>query len=213
MGERKNRELFFWWDRKLINDKKWARISSAAKAIFPVIACHCNRAESEASNQRSCFPGQNRIAYLSGRSEKTVRAGIADLKKKKFTGFNPIKKKYGPNWPGFKYFLILPQRAETKMHFPFYHSLIRDGKWRQLKPAAQALYPVMRAYRDYYDIELYQKEFVSRNFDICSQKISHLAIFAGISERSARSALNNLIELSLIKPLKRVIGWKVYLKT
>ena len=68
-------EIFFKWDKSLIESKKWAALPKAAKSIFPVIAVHCNA-------KGECNPSQRKIADLSGRTEKTVSEGIKALKKK-----------------------------------------------------------------------------------------------------------------------------------
>jgi hypothetical protein len=195
----KSRLILFKWDNNLIKKKRWAILSSASKAIFPVIAVHKDK-------RGECWPSQQKIAALSGCTEKTVREGIKGLEEVRFSGIKIIKsKKYGMRWPGNHYSLDFP-RVGKRGYFPFHKSLIESTKWSQLKPSAKALYPVMRCfgYNDSY----------GRNYrphDYCDRKKGYLAEFAGINRKSIPTALESLLTVGLIKPVERHAAWKVFI--
>ena len=55
-----NYDVFFRFDKKWIEDMNWAFIPKASKAVFPVIAAHCNE-KGEASLlkiQSQFWPGE-----------------------------------------------------------------------------------------------------------------------------------------------------------
>jgi len=195
----KSEKIFFRWNKSLIKKKKWALLSLASKTIFPVIAVHN-------TDKRESWPSQQTIAELSGYTEKTVREGIKGLEEVGFSGIKIIKlKKYGMRWPCNHYSLDFP-RVGKKGYFPFHKSLITNMKWSQLKPSAKALYPVMRCfgYNDSY----------GRNYrphDYCDRKKGYLAEFAGITRKSIPSALESLLTVGLLKPVKRHSAWKVFI--
>jgi hypothetical protein len=70
---------FFKFDKELVRSGKWANLRKASKSVYPVILVHCNA-------RGTAFPGQETIAILSGRTEKTVREGIKGLE-----GFHDFK--------------------------------------------------------------------------------------------------------------------------
>ena len=189
-----NQTNFFKWDKGLIINKKWALLPKAAKSIFPAIAVHCNA-------KGKCYPTQKTIADLSGRTEKTVWAGIKGLAENEFSELKVSKvKMQGMQWPGNHYYLKFP----STNYFPFYKSLIDDGKWRQLKPSAQALYPVMRCLGD--DLSF------DEEYDYCRERKKVLADYAGISRTSIQAALRSLESANLIKPIDGGFAWKVLCK-
>ena len=195
----KSRQILFKWDNNLIKKKRWAVLSSASKAIFPVIAVHKDK-------RGECWPSQQKIAELSGCTEKTVREGLKVLEEEGFSGIKIFKfKKDGMRWPGNHYYLDFP-RVGQKDYFPFHKSLITSMKWSQLKPSAKALYPVMRCfgYNDSY----------GRNYrphDYCDRKKSYLAEFAGINRKSIPIALESLLAVGLINPVKKYSAWRVFI--
>ncbi len=206
---------FFWWDKKLIENKNWALLPKSAKAIYPVIACHCNK-------KGEAFPGEQTIAILSGRTEKKVREGIRDLEG--FSGFewhNYLTKRGRRS----KKFHVTFPPIEKGRSFPFFKFILESGFWRELKPSAQALYPVMRhfAYFDYemyvdkecldYDPELFDEIFKERDYDFCEAEKSIMAEYAGIARRSLPVALKNLEENFLIESTNEPLGWKVFLRS
>ena len=138
-----NQINFFWWDKKLIKNKNWAELSKASKAVFPVIACHCNK-------KGIAFPSEETISALCGRTEKTVREGVKGL-----LGFPNFKWNHYITSRGHhskEFHLRIPNPGEKGRCFPFYKWIIESGIWQNLKPTAQALYPVMRNFA-FFDIE------------------------------------------------------------
>jgi hypothetical protein len=207
---------FFWWDKELIRNKDWAKLSKASKAVFPVIACHCNK-------KGIAFPGEETISKFCGRTEKTVREGITGLENFPNFKWNYYITKRGQRSKRFN--VILPGAKEKGRSFIFYRWMIDSWMWQQLKPVAQALYPVMRTFayfdRDEYheidDIEIEDDEFdefyKNREFDYCTADTDILAEYAGISLNSLPVALENLEENLFIEKIEGYDAWKVYLKS
>lgn len=89
-----NENQFFLWDKKLIENKNWAILLKSSKAVFPVIAAHCNQ-------KGVSFPGEKVISALCGRDEKTVREGILYLE----------------NFPGFRWEYCTTKRGRRSKKF------------------------------------------------------------------------------------------------
>ena len=194
-----DQDIFFKWDKSLIENKVWASLPLSAKAVFPVIAVHCNK-------QGESWPSEKIIAELSGYTEKTVRKGIQGLVKAKFADFTVRKAKRNcGKWLMNHYFVSLPV-PEKKGYFPFHKSLITRGKWSQLKHTAQALYPAMRCfgYNDGYGRKY-------RHRDYCGRDKKFLAEHAGISLKSAISALENLEAAELIVSVPKHSAWRIFI--
>ena len=206
-----NHKALFWFKKSLIENMNWGLLSTSSKAIFPVIACHSNKAG-------KAFPGQLTIGILAGLSVKQVVNGIKGLK-----AFPDIKIMRGiPN----KYNVKLPQEPMKGKTFPFYQVVLEYGLWRELKPASKALYPVMRCFSKF-DLEIYldiegdeekshldfDEVYANREYDLCSENKKTLADFAGIHRNSINDALNNLEENFLIERDTNWKLWKVYLKS
>ena len=205
-------ESIFVFDTLWIKNMHWAALPKASKAIFPVIMAHCN-------TKGLAFPSERRIAILSGRPDKSVRAGITEL-----NGFPGFKIGYYITKRGKRakrYHMKMPaiKRGET---FPFRRCIIYGGNWSQLTPSATGLYPVMR-YFGRFDFDRYVEEidldaelnefneiYQSRDFDFCEADPDIMAEFAGISRRSIKAALDNLEDKNLIEEISHG-SWKVFL--
>jgi len=212
------RNQFFWFEKHLFSNMNWAKIPKASKAIYPVIRSYCNR------NGES-FPGEETTSALCGRIEKIVRSGVKGLE-----GFPGIRLETYTSKRGrsTKKFTCKIPRYEKGKVFPFHRDILLGGNWAQLKPTAQALYPVMRffGYNDYYeywgaleeekgeevDLELHWEDYKFREFDFCEAEQGKLCEYAGIAPRSYWQAINNLIEHCLIQRIEEEEGkYKVYL--
>ena len=206
--------LFFRFDKKWIENMNWSRITRAAKATLPVIACHCN-------NRGQSFPGEETIAALSGLTPMSVRKGIrVDLDG--FPGFNWEYYHTKRGKRGKRFLLTFPQKGTKGRSFFFYRGIIDGGLWRELKPAAQALYPVMRYFsrydfdedQDLDDQSDFNECYSKRKWELCGAEIGQLAKYAGINRRSIPEAIRSLQENFLIDPymdLNSEKAWKVYL--
>jgi hypothetical protein len=199
-----------------MTNMNWAILPKASKAVFPVIACHCDK------NGLS-FPGERTIGILSGNTDKTVREGLRGLR-----DFPEFKMSYYITKRGRKakrFFLNLPSQNLKGRSFPFYKFLLESGQWRELKPTAKALYPVMRHW-GYFDIYKYAEEedleldecdmneiYPVREYDFCEAEKRLMAEHAGISVRSINGALVSLQNNFLVELLGGMYGWKVYLKS
>ena len=206
-------ESIFVFDKRWIKNMNWAPLSKASKAIFPVILSH-------ASRKGLAFPSERRIAILSGRPDKSVRAGVNGLEG--FPGFKIGYYTTKRGKRGKRYHMKMPAMRQGET-FPFHRCIIYTGNWSQLTPTATALYPVMR-YFGYFDFDTYVEEenidaelyefkeiYQGRDFDFCEADPDIMAEFAGISRRSMKPALNILEANFLIEKISSPY-WKVFLK-
>jgi hypothetical protein len=203
-----NGDQHFWFDKKLIENMNWAMLPKSSKAIFPVIACHCN-------SKGVSFPGERTIAIMAGRTDKVVREGIQGLVG--FPGFKMARYTTKQGRRAKRFHLKIPPIQKGRS-FPFHKQIIEGGNWSQLKPSAAALYPVMRYY-GYYDepdedVAFDGDPFADRKHDFCEAETSLMAKYAGITRNSIHQALDNLQDHFLIEPVDRGNGreWKVFLR-
>ncbi len=218
-----NQKQFFWFDRNLIKNMNWAMLSKSAKAVFPVIASHCDQ-------KGRAFPGEETIAAIAGVTDKVAREGIKTLDG--FPNFEWSNYLTRRGKRGKKFFLKLPSSSKQGKAFPFYKFIFDSGIWSELKPTAKALYPVMRhfSYLNLEDYLNYQSEsqgleeepaeffeegdaFKQRDFEICEAEPVILAKFAGIHRNSLGSALINLEHNCLIEPDDESDAWRVFLRS
>lgn len=213
---------FFKFDRELVRSGKWANLPKASKSVYPVILAHCNA-------RGTAFPGQETIAILSGRTEKTVREGIKGLQE--FPGFKAYKILTGRGHLSYRYKIDITPDGKGRS-FSLYKCLFESGYWSELSPCAHSLYIVMRtfAFFDGYlfceleNLDEYEGYEVSeliengiyqeREYDFVNADMDLLADYAGISsDRGFTDALNSLEENHLIEPTDSIDGfntWKIY---
>jgi hypothetical protein len=188
----------FWFDNKLIENKNWALLPKASKAIFPVIA-------SFSDSEGKAFPGEQIIAILSGNTDKVVRKGIKGLEG--FPGIS-IENYVTRRGRRSKKYIISKPPEDKGRAFPFYKSIFETGLWLHLKPSAQALYPVMRHF-GFFELERYDKAgeyqvsdfdevYKDRIYDFCYSTVDVLAEYAGITPRSVYNAFENLANGKLL---------------
>lgn len=205
-------DRYFRFDKMWITTKHWKSLSAAAKTVLLVIACHCNK-------RGKAFPGEKTIARLSGRTKKTVRQGISDLKG--FPGFDYTDYKTKRGKQSKIFHLQLPPEEEPGRSYHFHRAIMDCGAWSLLTPTAQALYPVMRYWARYIAAEDESLEnlidlrehYKNRKWEICTEKINQLANDADIDRHSVKEAINSLTENCLIDPYETKIGekgWKVF---
>lgn len=210
----------FWFLKEWVENMNWAALSQSSQAVFPVLAIH-------ADSSGLCFPGEDRIAALSGITEKTAREGLRGLDGfPAYSGFQFYKTGKGKR--GRKYQLSLPRaKVDDGQAFPFHRIIVEGGNWAQLLPSAKALYVGMRyfGYFDEYLYHEYQDEnfsfcddeggvFGDRKCDFCCADYIRLARYAGIHRNQVGKVINNLIEHCLAE---RIIDdgrelFKVYLR-
>lgn len=194
-----NWSLFFRFDKRWIENMNWSRLSSAAKAILPVIACHCNK-------HGESFPGEETIAVLSGLTAKIVRKGIHDLEG--FPGYtwDHYLTRHGKR--GKKFLIKFPPTDEIGRSFFFHRGIIDSGIWRELSPSAKALYPVMRYFSKYDIYEDHDAEdmcdvptyYGKRKWELCNAENGQIAKYAGINRHTVKEAVENLKNNFLIQP-------------
>lgn len=213
-------ENYFRFDKSIVTIVHWQAMESAAKTVYPVIAIHANE-------KGYCYPHIKTIAKFSGRSNKTVYRGIADLKR-----YRLIKIRKKSIRRGFKanHYHVPSIAGENDPHFPFHKELIRlengeKGIWSKLKSSEQALYIAMRTFT-IFDTKLYcqyrpiqeglsvadfKKWFPLRESEWCQESNYQLADWAGISRQRIPGALRSLQKHGLIDPDGRY-GWIVYFR-
>jgi hypothetical protein len=140
-----NHKQFFWWGKRLIKNKNWALLSKSSKAVFPVIACHCNK-------KGEAYPNERTIAILSGLNDKSAREGIRGLEAFPDFKISHYLTKRGKR--ANKYYLKLPAANVKGRSFPFNKFILESGQWKEMKPTAKALYPVMRCF-GFFNIDVY----------------------------------------------------------
>ena len=197
-------------------------LPKSSKAVYPVIACHCNK-------RGYAFPGEQTIASLAGISDKTARSGIHGLERLPTFSWKRYKTKNGNKGKKFK--LVLAKRNRRGEAFPFYKFVLESGAWSELLPIAKALYPVMRCfsyfnkkqylgYEDYHNIKSDIKSDTSkllhyedRDCEFCEYRPGLLSDYAGIHRSKIKVALENLQENLLIEPDEYIENtWRVFLK-
>jgi hypothetical protein len=207
---------FFRFDKRWIENKNWALLPLASKAILPVIGCHCDA-------NGHAFPGERRIAILSGLSDKTVRKGIRGLEA--FPGFRFVSFVTSRLKKSKRFFLDLPP-LERGRFFSFYKYILESGLWRELCAVAKAVYPVIRCYswfdlilysgyeeEAYYDPDNPAATFEKREYEFFDGDLSYILEYSGIHRNSLKSALSDLQKKALIEPHENIEGWKVYLRS
>ncbi len=215
-----NWKAHFWFDKKLVTSKIWARLPKASKSVFPVVGCYRN-------DRGLAFPSERTIAILCGRTDKTVRTGIRGLDGLYNLKILPYITSRGRR--SKKFYLAAPPRKPGRA-FPFYRCVLEKGLWQALTPTAQALYPVMRTfgffdqdmYRSFDDPDFKEEDFDrvyrERDFDYCEADPLQLVLHAGISRQSLEAALrslekNNLVQVADRDPSGHPWLWRVYFKT
>ena len=210
-----NTKALFWFRKFLIKDYHWAELPPSAKSVFPVIASYCNK-------KGKAWPSDITIGILCGRSACSVKKGTLSMAELCSDHFEMKKTKKGKKI----YFLNLPSENIYNETFPFFQYVLESGAWRQLKPTAQALYPVMRCLA-YFLKDLYKHleglegleddekiTFAKRKYEFLKTSDytkKQLAEYAGISQNSMSEALQELERNWLIESVDG--GWKIYLKT
>lgn len=217
-----NYRNYFNFDKMLVHKKIWSKLPSSSKSIYPVIVVFCNR-------RGSCFPSQDTISILSGRTPKTVREGLSGLENADLmlTKVNITKRGHR----NYTYFVDLAPKEKGRT-FPLHKAIFEGGNWSKLLPSAHALYIVMRTFA-FFDYEYYSTEpenldkyadmseaefysdmhYSKRDYDYVSADIDVLAEHAGISTEFVKKAQANLFDNYLILPAVSIDErdtWKIF---
>ena len=116
--EKINYQQFFRFDKKLVENMNWALLPKSSKAVFPVIACHCN-------DKGESFPSERTIAIMSGRTDKTVRDGIKGLET--FPGFKFTFYVTSRGRRAKRFYINQPSTDIKGRIFPFHKCIIEGG--------------------------------------------------------------------------------------
>ena len=203
---------FFWFGKGLVANQ-WALMHPSAKAIYPIIAAHCDQ-------QGIAFPGERRLAILAGRTDMVVRKGIRNLEDLGVIKVEPYVTRRGKR--SKKFTLQLPSTNENGNAFPYFTCTLYAGNWSLLKPSAMAAYVAMR-YWGFFDLDTYDEMeeesaepvdfddiFKTRKCDYCEADASAIAGMAGITIRSLPSALADLQDKFLVERTNGI--YKVFLQ-
>ena len=198
-----NYNAAFWFDKKLIENMIFAGLPANSRTILPVIKSYANA-------DGIAFPDEQTIAILSGRTEKTVRAGIKNLE-----GLPGLKVEDYTTRRGrrSKRFVFDKVPREKGRSFPFHRCIFEGGNWCETSRSGQALYLVLR-YFGFYDYETYEEDetaegrdfdeaFRTRRWEYCEAEKQLMAHCAGIDRRSVDAALGSLQKNFLTEPLGR----------
>jgi len=199
-SDRPNTKAFFWFEKRIVEEMTWAGLITAAKSIWPVIACHANQSG-------VAFPSERRIAILSGLSDKVVRKGIKDLEKSSLFKVKNYVTKRGKR---SKRFIIKMQKGKNRgRSFPFHRYILESGIWRELKPTAKALYISIRCFSYFcYDYCMDEQDdigvepgdmFRLRSIEWCEAERDVLIKYSGINRNSFLNALENLEKNNLVE--------------
>jgi hypothetical protein len=228
------KDFYFWFPSWLILEERWRERSKSVHAVYPVIAAF--------TDWRKGFGwiGLEKIRNYSDYSIPKVIEAINEMEEH-WSDIFSVKRQHRKTRSGRwvnEYHLKLPKKNNRGGNFPFHRILIDTLAWSKLTNSARSLYPVMRA-TSKFDLKLYSQledkdyhpsEFMEalkdREYDICLERRSELAWFAGISSDSMKSALASLVENDFIEPFeesywpddydeprqKHYSGWKVFLR-
>jgi hypothetical protein len=182
---------FFKFAKRLIRDRHWALLPTAAQAIYPVIGVHMN------AQNKTAFPAEDRMAVLAGCTPKTVRAGVNALRD--FPGFD-IESYVTSRGRRSKKFTFSDIPSRGRDYFAFHRIIIDGGNWRELRPAGKALYPVLRFFGFYDDDAMRENEdgddfkdaLTARTFDYCEAEIPVLTEHSGLCRNSVKAALGDM---------------------
>ena len=121
---------YFLFEKHIIKNLNWAMLTTASKAVYPVIRCF-------AGKNGIAYPSEETIAALCGRDEKIARAGLEGLKD--FYGMQMERYITSRGHRSRKFMCKVPKFERGKV-FPFHRSILDKGQWAMMKPTAQALY-------------------------------------------------------------------------
>jgi hypothetical protein len=128
-------KIFFRIDKDLIHSGDWAKLSKAAKSVYPVIGRHLNK-------KGETWVSLETIAREAGTTRQRASRGMKELEEK---------------LAGFEYMLWIDEstkKAYMYKHQPlpldhpntvrFHREIVDEGHWKELSPAAHSVYIAMR---------------------------------------------------------------------
>lgn len=188
----------------------WSTLSKSAQALFPVLMRHT-------SESGECFPGEDRLAAMSGLTEKTVRAASLELAAAGLVGIRRIISRTGRR---IKLYSITHHGAQGADAISLPHILIDGGGWSCLTPAAKSLSLAFRYFasprpdldpeeEQWLDGDDFTDYLGRRDFDFCNAEPAILREFAGLGHSVYREAIRSLEEHHFIAPHDELY-WRVF---
>lgn len=187
----------------------WSSLSRSAQALYPVLLRH-------AGEKGQCFPGEDRLAAMSGLTEKTVRAASLDLAA---AGLVSIRKIISRTGRRIKLYTLSPHKSQgNAICLP--HIFIDGGGWCCLTPAAKSLSLAFRYFGNprpdldpeverWLELDEFTNYLQMRDFDFCNAEPAILREFSGLGRRVYHEAIRSLEENAFIAPHDELY-WRVF---
>lgn len=171
----------------------WASLGRSAHALLPVLLRHSN-------TKGEAYPGEGRLAAMSGLTRKTVRSAARELQDRVIIKISTRITRKGRTRK--TYHLPIPDEDEARGVF-IPSIQIDGGNWACLKPSAKSLavafwffssvrpdlYPGWECWVDPDEIHDF---LAARNFDYSNADPINLREFAGIGPRVYPDAIRDL---------------------
>ncbi|QLA16241.1 helix-turn-helix domain-containing protein [Desulfolutivibrio sulfoxidireducens] len=175
----------------------WADMSLSAKSVLPVLLRHMDE-------HGIAFPGEGRIAAMSGLTRKTARRAVRELESRATIECKSRISRQGRRTK--VYHMALPTEGVAMPSI-----FIDGGLWACIPPAARALCVAMRffsrprpdldpEYGEWCAEEDYPEYLTEREADYCFAEPAVLRDFAGIGSRVFADATRSLVGHHFIEP-------------
>jgi len=204
MGNSKQDQLkiFFRIDKDLIQKGHWAKLSSAAKSVYPVFGRHTN-------SRGETYVSQETVADKTGTSRQRVGKGVKDLAKKLPGRFSYSIRYQDIKKVAYSYIIVAPSPRRPAT-IRFYKEMIDEGHWQEMSKAAHAVYIAMRGLAGKEEeqkanwvkavgegVETYRVPYVK----VKASK-TEIAKAAGIDARWINNTFKELLHMLLVKPMQ-----------
>jgi hypothetical protein len=211
-------KIFFRIDKDLIHKGHWAKLSSAAKSVYPVFGRHTNR-------RGETYVSQETVAEKAGTSRQRVGKGVRDLAKKQPGHFSYSIRHKEIKKVAYSYIIVAPPPRHPAT-IRFYKEMIDEGHWKEMSKAAHAVYIAMRGLagkeeeQKAYWVKVKGKGVETYRVPYMKVKATKtkIAKAAGISPRRINNVLKELMHMLLVNPMRydqkkqlpKGKEWKVY---
>jgi DNA-binding XRE family transcriptional regulator len=211
-------KIFFRIDKDLIHKGNWAKLSSAAKSVYPVFGRHTN-------SRGETYVSQETVAEKAGTSRQRVGKGVRDLAKKLPGHFRYSIRHKEIKKVAYSYIIVAPP-PRNPATIRFYKEMIDEGHWKEMSKAAHAVYIAMRGLAG--KEEEQKANWVKavgegvETYGVPYMKVkatkTKIAKAAGISPRRINNVFKELMHMLLVNPMRydqkkqlpKGKEWKVY---
>jgi len=195
-------KIYFRIDKDLIHKGHWAKLSSAAKSVYPVFGRHTN-------SRGETYVSQETVADKAGTSRQRVGKGVKDLAKKLPERFSYSIRYQDIKKVSYSYIIVAPPPRHPAT-IRFYKEMIDEGHWQEMSKAAHAVYIAMRGLAGKEEeqkanwvkavgdgLETYKVPYVK----VKASK-TEIAKAAGIDARWINNVFKELMHMLLVKPMQ-----------